>query len=44
LVGVPVSVAGSMLENFEAGTLKSTTGPDGGTVRRPVAWRAHSVD
>jgi len=44
LLGVPVSVTGSKLENFEASTLKSATAPDGVKVRRPVAWRARSVD
>jgi hypothetical protein len=37
LLGVPVSVLRSKLENFEAGTMRSTTGPLSVKVRRPVA-------
>jgi hypothetical protein len=44
LLGVPVSVAGSNVENFDAGTLVSSTGPELVNVRSPVAWTARSVD
>jgi hypothetical protein len=44
LLGVPVSVLGSKLENFDAGTVRSMTGPLSVKVRRPVAWSARSVD
>jgi hypothetical protein len=37
LLGVPVSVAGSKVENFDAGTVVSRTGPELVTVRNPVA-------
>jgi hypothetical protein len=40
LLGVPVSLAGSNVENFDAGTLRSSTGPELVIVRSPVDWIA----
>jgi hypothetical protein len=37
-------VLGSKLENFEAGTVRSITGPPAVRVSRPVACKARSVD
>jgi hypothetical protein len=44
LLGVPVSVTGSNVENFDAGTLVSSTGPELVIVRSPVDWIALNVD
>ena len=44
LLGVPVSVAGSNVENFDAGTLVSSTGPELVKVTSPVDGTARNVD
>jgi hypothetical protein len=41
---VPVSVAGSKVVNFDAGRVRSRTGPLAVNVRTPVACKARSVD
>jgi hypothetical protein len=44
LLGVPVSVATSKVENFAAGLVGSKTGPPAVSVTTPVACRARNVD